>query len=89
MLFLGLVYYLCNHPQSRSNVRSIAHGMLLVYVDCLPNITGSEKKDGKNWPRVGFKPVHAFDSGWQILSLTIAPSPLYFSGQKLRLELQN
>ena len=46
----------------------------MVYVDCLPSITGSEKKDGKKWPRVGFEPVHAFDTGWQTLSLTIAPS---------------
>ena len=33
-----------------------------------------EKKMEKNWPRVGFEPVHAFDTGWQTLSLTIAPS---------------
>ena len=46
----------------------------MVYVDRLPSITGSEKKDGKNWPRVGYEPVHAFDTGWQTLSLTIAPS---------------
>ena len=39
---LGLVYVII--PHSRSNVRSITHGMLLVYVDCLPSITGSEKK---------------------------------------------
>ena len=42
---LGLVYVII--PKSRSNVRSITHGMLSVYVDCLPSITGSEKKDGK------------------------------------------
>ena len=42
---LGLVCVII--PQSRSNVRSITHGMLFVYVDCLPSITGSEKKDGK------------------------------------------
>ena len=42
---LGLVYVII--PQSRSNVRSITHGMLFVHVDCLPSITGSEKKDGK------------------------------------------
>ena len=90
---LGLVYVII--PQSRSNVRSIAHGMLFVYVDCLPSITGSEKKDGKKLAQVGFEPVHAFDTGWQTLSLTIAPSgqksfPACFSGQKLlRLVFQN
>ena len=72
LVYLGLVYVII--PQSRSNIRSITHGMLFVYVDCLPSITSSEKKMEKNWPRVGFEPVHAFDTGWQTLSLTIAPS---------------
>ena len=46
-----------------------------VHVDYLPSITGSEKKKlEKNWPRVGFEPVHAFDTGWRTPSLTIAPS---------------
>ena len=45
---LGLVYVII--PQSRSNIRSITHGMLFVYVDCLPSITGSEKK---RWKKIG------------------------------------
>ena len=36
-----------------------------VYVEnTFPASMAVKRKDGKNWPQVGFEPVHTFGTGW-------------------------